>query len=439
MSVKWRTIGIFGGIILLLISGCYFLFRDNTEEKTMSIPIFKETAVSSPHKIEVKNRNGAYTMTFHPPNLYGIEELEDKRQNNGLTENIFIRIMNLSGAVMDENQERNHKTYGFDNPQAVVTIFFPEGSSQELIIGNKSSIMNGYFAMKQGEEKIYLLESHMVEVLEKSKDEYENKMLLDFTYESDYKKLSEITLSGEDLLTIKFRKENEEFYMMEPITYGCMQAQLKEKFLNPLMHLKGDTNTEQKRSKEMGFEQPQYDVEFLYGGEKIQILVGKTIGDSSYITRTDREEVYLIGNEKLKFLKADYKSLVGDYVYYRSIAQVTAMEIEYEDKKCLLKVEKRGRTYEAIPEGKTDAAEDFIPLYNQIIQLPIAGLADEKDGIEGEIRIQISLKDGRSETLLFSKKNEREYKVSINGICEFTTFHTNVTLIIEKLNEILAS
>lgn len=440
MKINWRTIGIFAGAILLLLAGCYFLFHENRIEVKPTALIFKEKGESSSHKIEIRNSTGSYTIKYNSTDNYIIEELRDKKINYGLAENIFSRVLDLEGTALTNTQIKDQDLFGFDKPQVIVSLSFDNGTKQQLIIGSKSSAEDRYFAMKKTDHVIYLLESDIVEELKKNIDVYENKMLLDFSLESDYEKLSEVTLSGSDIITVKLKKKKDEFCMIKPIAYPCMQENLKEKFLNPLMHLKGDKNTNQKKSKEMGFEDPQYSIELLYEEKMIQILIGKTIGKFTFITRTDVGTVYLINKDKLEFLKTDYRKLIGEYVYYRSIAQITFIRIEYENKKYELNIEKNGGSYEVRMGSQSDAVNDtvsgFLPLINAVSSLPRIGIASEKDGLKGEINIMILLKDGRKENLILSKKNEREYDVSVNGICEFTTSSSSVAFIIEKINQL---
>ena len=58
-------------------------------------------------------------------------------------------------------------------------------------------------------------------------DVLSNMNLIDFTYDSDYDDLEEISIEGKDLLTMSFVRTEDGFMMTLPVKHPCFQRDLK--------------------------------------------------------------------------------------------------------------------------------------------------------------------------------------------------------------------
>lgn len=300
-----------GVLILLLSGGTYFLLKgDKIEERKTRILDLDQG--KSPTSIKVEHSGGNYTI-MKSENCYKVVELENVLINEGLAENIFERLTDITSTGETSGGGSREKEQGFKNPILTITFEFNEEGSTVLQVGSSSQVLEGYFSRVKGrEEKVYILEKSLIETLPKSKETFRDTALFDFIYESDYLKLSKIRIDGGNIVPLVVEWEEVEYVLREPVAKNCSQTALKEKILHPLMHLRGDNYEGTTLTSEMGFSSPQYTCSIWFGGEEIQVLVGNEIGSSTYIKRADKDEVYLIDTAKIAFINTDYREVITE-------------------------------------------------------------------------------------------------------------------------------
>lgn len=432
MNLRPRTIIILVILALAVIAGIWLLTmdrKDSTAEKVNVVDIAEPDSLQS---VTIANDSGYYTV-MRTDGGYSVEGLENERINAGLAQNLFYGLATLKSlAVSHENKQAT----GLNDPVATATLH----TAQEdivLSIGHKSPDYDGYYMTRRDTDEIYIVNSYMAEVLMYGVDEYRNSQFLNYSYEEDYADLKSLRVSGKEMIELAVERTDDGFLMTAPVTYPCVFRDLKVALLDSVMHLKGGQYVGNSADEQMGFDDPDYTIELNYKDEVIAILIGSEIGDSWYVKRADKNDIYLVPEDSLSFLSIDYRRAVGSVLYSRNISEVERITVNAQSKEYVFDVHEEKSTIMVSYENKIYDWNSFLPLYNRINGLTLFKRLDE--GVTenlGEVDIHLSLKNGKSDEIRLVQINKREYSVSLNGYCVFTTPMTVIEKILDRLNSL---
>ncbi|MDC7287740.1 DUF4340 domain-containing protein [Blautia schinkii] len=422
-------------IALALLGGCLWLWSDPPSGESMekmTEALVPDDMQDEIQQITVEKEKGSYTISKGQKG-YGISGIENKDVSQGVAENIFYRIIHLESVAYAQGIEE--KDAGFSEPFLRLILRSNDNREIEIRIGRKSSALEGYFAKTTEKEEVYIIGTDLPEEIYSRAEGYQSMAFVDFMYESDYEQLEYLEIEGKDRIPVAFGRTEDGFRMEKPVRQLCDQNAAKNTFLHEAVHIKADEYVGNKEEPEMGFEEPEYLISMKFRGRDIKIRIGQKAGDKRYIKKDGDNAVYLIKQADLTFLETDYRLAVGESLYPRSVKDIAGVTVYAQGTKIeLTEVEAKGKGYTAMNEGKRVESDLFLPFYNSIRTLElmknISGPGKE------EIKIQVTLQDGRQDEILLGYLNEREYSVSINGDCSFSTSKTSVDNLKEKIKKV---
>lgn len=426
MRVKPRTLIVLAACAALIAAGVILL---SVSEKPAKLQPLEVALVNiKPKRIEVVNAQGGYTLVGHEKG-YEMAELIGRRLNEGMAEQLFYALAGLKSQSAAPLGDAGG--YGLERPQARARIIGENGEAVTLKIGRKTAL-ESYYCESTAAEGVYLIEPYFAELLMNGADAYQNKMLIDFIYDSDYDYLEWLGFSGKMAAPIRFGKTPDGFALTEPVEWPCVQSELINQYFNNILHLSADTYAGKTQSSEMGFDDPDYTIEMLYRGETFALLFGRELGDMRYVKRSDSDDVYLVSAKKLDFLRLDIRTAVGSALYHRPVSDVASISVFADGVNLGFDVIKNGERYTTVINGEPAS---FMPMYDALLDLPPLNRIDSP-GSGGAVRIALTLHDGREDVLELARLNEREYGVSLNGVCEFSTYAANVGVLLERIEAI---
>lgn len=424
---------------LLLLSGCLWLWWDQpSDENTESTvqALISEDLQNEIERITVEKDDNFYTIS-KKEEAYTVTGIDTPNVSQGLAENIFYRIVHLKSMALAQGIQEEDA--GLTEPFLRLTLKRRESTDIEIVIGKKSTLLDGYFAKISGNKQIYIIESELPDEIYGTAEAYRTMNFVDFIYESDYEYLDYLEISGQNIISVAFRRTQDGFEMDKPVWQLCDQSAVKNAFLHAAVHLNADEYVGDKEVPEMGFENPDYLISMKYRGENIKILIGGKTGDKRYIKKDGNDAVYLIQQSHLKFLDTDYRSAIGESLYPRSVKVISGVTVSIEGKRIeLTEVTAVGKGYVAKADGKIIESNVFLPFYNSIRNLEL--LKNISTPGNEEIKLKVFLIDGRSDDIVLGNLNEREYSVSINGVCTFSASKAsvdNLKIKIDKLKDYL--
>lgn len=418
-------------LALLLLIGCVLLFRQpvDTSVKDIRMALVPEKWQDEIYELTINKGGNTYVIAKNNGG-FTVTGLEQETVNQGITENIFYRACHLESIAGTESID--DVASGLANPTLSLKLKTQEGDVLDISVGKKSDLLEGYFARVSGDEKVYVVDGSFPEEIPGTVQMYQNLSLVNFVYESDYNELEYLEISGKNIITTAFENTEDGFTMVKPMQQLCEQSAVKNVFLHSALHLKANEYVGDVKEKEMGFNNPEYRISMEYKGEKIRILIGTRVGEKRYICKDSSPDVYLINESSLSFLDEDYRKAIGDCLYPRSVSVVDGITIQTDEETFRLTgVVAAGDGYEAFFLGEKVEQHIFQPLFNSIRNLELLKNISAP-GIT-EMRIEIFLKDGRKDEILLGQLNDREYSVSINGTCSFSTSKASVERIKDKV------
>lgn len=361
-----KQIALLSLIVLLLAGGCILLWQqpEENEAKQEEVFLIAEELHDSVVSVTVENNKGSYTIK-KSGDQYSIDGLQAEEISIGLAENVFYSAVHLKSTAYVEKAE--DAATGLKDPSVKLELETDQNETMTLLIGKKSEMLNGCFAQLEGTEDLYLVDIEFPDRIVATADAYLNMAFLDFVYESDYKDLEYLEISGKTIITARFENTVDGFVMVQPMEQMCSQEAIKVTYMHDAVHLSGDEYIGNVEDPEMGFEDPDYMISIKYRDEEICIRVGGKVGERRYVKRDDRESIYLIDETALAFLDNDYREAIGDGLYPRSVADVKEVEITMDGKTYLLEdVQSKGTGYTAVYDGKTIENDVFMPIFNNV-------------------------------------------------------------------------
>ncbi|QEN08857.1 DUF4340 domain-containing protein [Oceanispirochaeta crateris] len=109
--------------------------------------------------ITIENESGSYTLVLGQEGIVvenSPEIILDQQAAAGLT----YTLMRLQSFEIIENDSSALGNYGLESPKGTVILEETDGSKTIVNLGNTTPSKNGYYALKQGENTVYLLSSY---------------------------------------------------------------------------------------------------------------------------------------------------------------------------------------------------------------------------------------------------------------------------------------
>ncbi len=439
MSITRGKIAAIAVIAVAVVVLCIVLLMPGAQATEEKIKIVSGDENFLPVYISIKNSDGVYEVQRNKDGAPFIPQLEGSAINGGLADSLFYDMQAMESVGTVNESKDDLEKYNLNEPRATLLLRDEKGISLTLYLGSKSPLDDGYYlTTDRQEDGVYLIDSYYAQAMMRPLGEYSDLQLLDFVYESDFERLKSVGIYGKNRLPLEFLYTDDGFMMTKPVEHMGMQDDLKVMLLTPLMHLRAKERLEADVWEEAGLEDPEYTVELDYDGKNIEILIGSEMGKNRHLAFKGGKEIFLIDSAALDFLKMDYRKLLGEYVYFRSIGEVESIKIDSSQENYDVKIKQIDRnTYEAAIGDKKVNGSAAVALYNKIIEMPLLKKLDQKISESEEYSITIELKNGKKDILRLMKLNEREYAVEINGRAEFSTPATAVNMIGEKLDSLV--
>lgn len=420
-------------VLLLLIGGCYMISRSPAEEDPIQEEVYlvPEDEWDQINSITITGSEGTEYTLLKDENGYAVKEMEQENTSEAAVELIFYYIIHLKTTGYVPAAE--DAVTGLSAPVYTILLEGEGVPAKEILVGNTSSLLSGTFVKDVSSDKLYLVNDEVTKELDTAASSFMDMHLTDFAYETDYDYLEDIKIEGKDILTIEFKQRSGVFGMVQPIEQMCDQDYVKSEFLHAAMHLSGEIYAGNEVTADMGFDDPQFTVTMTYKDETVKILVGNLLGEYRYIKRADQDRIYMIAAENLAFLEKDYRVGIGENLYYRSIADIQSLTVEFGGKIYEIRdIGKKEGGYQGDMDGKTVSHKYLVPLFNSVRSLEIAKNITAP-GDEEIIRITAGLKDGGKDEIVISKRSAREYGYTFNGVTNFSVSKTSVDELTERI------
>lgn len=398
-----------------------------------------------------------YTIKLtHKSDSYRTYSVVGKEEYDFNYTNISSACLSLSGIsssrVVEENASDLSK-YGFDKPQAEVTIYGTDGTSHKVILGADVGVGGYSYAIADDKNDVCLLSEYTTRYLLNKDFAYREKGVLTLDEEDPSSSVKSMSVSnhGEEQFNYRVLSETEmkaldsdidtSLYMTVPVEHSVNGSTLNDYLLSNLISVSFDDVVE---------DAPADLAKYGLTDDVMVLSINLTDGTSVNLTLSQPTEdgirygiiggvnsVVTFGSEDFDFLdNFDFSSLIYRLIWTYNIQQLAGFDVIAHGEKHSVELfdptddeKEEGKTFWAKFDGRELREENCRRLYLRVLSPFVYNMTDEEMEASAEKEPEwscvIHFDTGRSdETISFHKINARNYAAYRNG--EPTGFYVNI-------------
>lgn len=453
--------GILGGSICLvaLVGGFIALqVMDKSNEDTTQDDepiaeeshIFYEHDVSEINKVVVTNSEGGYTLyrtelaIGDSDATYSIEGIEQYAQNTSIVSTIANNCSSISAlAEVDENPT-DLSQYGFDSPQAEVTLYLDDGSTESFILGDDSPVEGVYFKMANSDE-VFTVDSTPMYVFSKNQNYFISRQCLDTPKEDEYPKVENLTIKRSDLdydivLDYDYRIDNDNYvggtsasHIMTSPVYAYLNAESSDDITRSMFGLTADSIVKLSPTQDeltvANIDNPICEVSMTCDdGNTYNLKIGSDFEGSSYGDNYTAYFGYFDGIDilfaftgsslpwlTLKPMDITSQIVIGTYIY-----DIGSMTIQTSDTTLNFEGSGDADNYSIKLNGSDFDLNRYKSFYQALVKTPAEELyLDEVTGTPEVTITQRLQSNGEPDIFEFYRTDDRKVVIVHNGVPSF--------------------
>ncbi len=345
----------------------------DTTNPTGSGSSSSQTATNSTYltKIDIKNADDTFTIFYdEAKKTYALKGYDDIDLSTEML--LTLRHYTETIAATEKVKEISDlAVYGLEKPDATADIFYADGTSARLFVGDKTPSETGYYGQLEGDDSVYIFESDAVALFRFRSTAFVNTTLIssptvksDDTYGTAM--LKEIRYSGTAHPTpLALRRsqynDSEELayfsYIIVDPYVRCTSDQVSTA-LGGMKSLSAEQAlfihpTEEQKEK-MGFNNPLIKIEATMavetddesidtGSEEVTakryydmidytLIIGSINEDGDYIAMLDGvDAIFLISKSSYEYvLGLTYQNAVNEYLFFKHIKNLERISVSFD-------------------------------------------------------------------------------------------------------------
>lgn len=419
-------------VILVVLVGAYLVVsnlpqeegvQSTTQSETIQIFDFKKDDLT-----EIIKENGQETLHFRYTTIQVEEEttksdgtVEKKMVDRNVWQAIQPEGMNVNSSSIDtiawnantlkaqkliEENPSNLSVYGLDKP-VKLTFLLKDGTRNILLVGNKAPTGGAYYAMKEGEPKVYTIGDYEGGKFVQTKFDLMVKDIYDKDYTIENFTTMKFSRKGSKVFDAEVRGEHE-WWLSYPI-----EAEARYENLYTIAEALSTTSVKKYVEENVsdygkyGLATPAYVFEYAIEGRDYKLsLGGKDEEGSFYAMLNDENRVFTVSAGSYTFLDKPIEEIVNSFVHLQNIKDVSELRVTFDGKTDISKInvdeeDDEKSTYDfngTLLTGEKD--EDYISAFKKYYQGAI-GLTVDKIVLDAnpelkgqEVVIEYTLKTG---------------------------------------------
>lgn len=434
--IKTRSV-IIGAIALFVLAGAaiaLLLYQPGgeKEENAAALEVTKIT-YEDIASVTVQNEEGSFTVSTaaETPVIEG----EDAARYNAQGILALVNVLsNITASKKTEAAETELANFGLDQPQSTVSISLKDGSAVTLSLGMQNPMDNSWSVAKGGSNLVYTVEETIGSAMLMGKNNYRDMTLISGADSEQIKKLKKIVISQDGgkpqkivLEQLPFKEDAVliTYKMVAPVLSNLNWEKVDSDVIARLNDFKADgILADDPDLAKYGLDQPAYTLELQYTDKTQRVFVTPSPDEDYLVAAVEgKDTVYLIKSAKAEFLKADYKSLIGDSAYIRNATTVKRITISAGGESVEAEVTGDAEMVEPKIKGQTVDQNTFMSFYLTATKIPLVRELTKEDAV-GEVQMEMVfyLRDGQKDTVELLALNDRQSAVRINGQAAFVTY-----------------
>ncbi len=348
--------------------------------------------------------------------------------------------------------------YGLSSPSATATAYFKNGKQYTVKVGKRADYSEslGYYALVEGDDNVYVLNSSASELLQCDKIQYISLVLSNTTEEEVLPLVEKAEFSGTGVTPFKLEKAK---LTTDGITYTDMlklshpydifvDSEKAETIFTAMLNMHASTveklsPTDDDLSR-YGLKTPSAVLDITYKEIKnLKIRLGSTSEDGCYyIMNEEYDVVFKISADNISNWVGIEPSFVMMTVpVYSPIYIVDELHVGYEGKTYIYDIDADPSIKSQIDvslrgEGEVDT-DNFKKFYAKTMLYAVTDTMTEVPASESEFSLTYVYDDGKTDRVEFYYMGSRRYQVLKNGKGRFITTYTEVKNLKETFAKLL--
>jgi hypothetical protein len=458
---------IFLFLLLAALAGALLLPRPANKEAAAEGGTLAVFPIDAVEEIHIKNRYDEFSV-LREEGGFMLADLPMEQVN---AEYLFL--------LLDESSRVEYQTlvsmgggedekgrYGFDDPEAAVTIRYADASVLSLVFGAEEPVSRGRYFTRGGGKQIYLMDrGRAVRFLQPLKNFINYEIVPPRTYPSPLGSISYLRLSGEafprPIVISRVDEDSDEdmriaasfgaasHLVRSPVLHEIDQKECIEVFssLTGLLNIEVfGYNLSDAELAELGFDRPWVVAEYDYQRSETEPPLGINLRVARYqggflLVRDDQRVVHRIENKA--FISTAYEKLVMRWFLTPLVTDLQSIRIERGDAVHVIRLSgEDNASLAAALDGKPLDIDRFRKFYRLLISASNDGVLLEQPAPTGPPLLAITFvyRDGKKaeDAMIFRRGSLRRLQVTVNGVTEFSILERYLTAINAALEALAA-
>lgn len=395
------------------------------------------------NSIFVHNPLDEYSLIHKKSGAYKIEGLEGFNVDEEKLASLRVNALNLLALrYVDRVGGEGLLDYGIDvnSPATYFTVTYNETDSYTILVGDKTPDGDGYYAVLQGRDALYVLDTGLESSILSAKRDYVKPNIVHTVDQSHKFTLSTFTLNkkGEKFITID-KVSGDLTYgnnATHRVTYPAYNYATNltnfEVFLNDLLALTGartllygDEITDE-ALQDYGFFDAEgndmSDYSFTYKfpafSEKLYVMKDTETGD--YIAYSENADIIAaVPAASLAFLEWDMLLWVSSEIYLLDIEDIAKMTFEGNGERAEFTLSGEAQNISVKVNDKVADINAFKELYRSILYIIVTSYSDGSAVGEEALRLTVETEKGETLDYRFYRHTAQNMYYTLNGFGEF--------------------
>jgi len=356
-----------------IFAAAYFFNEKNekdakAEEEKLVMFDFDSESVD---KIEINNEDGQFIAEFSSEGIWQLTNTDDFVLNDTIVSSMATNMCSLKAVKILEDEDPSK--YGFDNPVKVTCYIGDEAHT--IIMGDTNPTYENFYAMKENDSNIYLIEFMKGSILAADKNSLKQTYIFPYmTYEVDHFALWEGNETDENIRFSMTKDEDNNWHMEKPNPDADVIYTEVNEFLTDAS--KDEVSTfiqegcDQSEYSKFGFDNPQYVFEISAGDKMTKIIFGSPTenGEEIYGLFTETEQVVTFIPNQVALLGYNTLDLMDTDVFSTDISNVSTVTVTMNGKQTVLDMSMGENEYKVddvnVSEISEDAKTAFVSFFN---------------------------------------------------------------------------
>ncbi len=363
--------------VLVVAAGIFlaaYHFNDKAEKEAKAEEdklIMFDFSDDDVEKIEINNDGGQFIAEYISGTGWRLTNTDEFEVNDALIAAMASNMCQLKAEKILEDEDPSK--YGFDNATKVTCYIGDEAHT--ILVGSSTPTYENFYAMKENDDNIYLIEFSNGSVLAADKNALKQTYLYTYmSYDIDHFALWEGKEADENIL-FSMNKDSEDNWSMDKpykdnsVYYTQVDEFLTDSAKDQIAAFVQEGCEESEYSK-FGFDNPQYVFEISAEGKTTKIIFGGPTedGEQIYGLFVESGQVVTFIPSEIALLNYTTLDMMNTNVFSTDISNVANVTVTLDGKEIVLDMSEGEEAYKLngtnVSELGDDVKSAFITFFN---------------------------------------------------------------------------